>query len=131
MKQLKQKTYVQRALKETISGRANYLLLGCKKRSKLKNIECSLDREWFEEKLKIGKCEISGILFDLKMSETSRSNPFGPSPDRINVLQGYTPENTRLVLNLINAAMGDWGEAPFFKVVNAISHTHNTQKETK
>lgn len=90
-------------------------------------MECSLDREWFEQKLKIGKCELSGIPFDLKMSETSRSNPFGPSPDRIDVSQGYTPKNTRLVLNLINAAMGDWGEVPFYEVIKAFN-IHHTQE---
>jgi len=125
MKELKWDTHVKRARKETLPGRAVYLLSGCRKRAKSKKLDCLLTKEWFEEKLKNGKCELSGIKFDLNTSRTSRSNPFAPSPDRIDITKGYTPENTRLVLNLINAALSDWGEVPFFKVIEAF----NTQTQ--
>jgi len=127
MKELKWDTHVKRAHKETLPGRAVYLLSGCRKRAKSKKLDCLLTKKWFEEKLKNGKCELSGIKFDLNTSRTSRSNPFAPSPDRIDITKGYTPENTRLVLNLINAALSDWGEVPFFKVIEAFNtHTQHT-----
>ena len=63
-------------------------------------MECTLTVEWIEQRLLQGVCEVTGIAFERKGDR----RPFMPSIDRIDSSKGYTPENCRVVLWIINAA---------------------------
>lgn len=41
---------------------------------------------------------------------TGRANPYGPSLDRINPSDGYTPENTRVVVWALNAMRNEFSD---------------------
>jgi hypothetical protein len=63
-------------------------------------MECTLTVEWIEQRLLQGVCEVTGIAFVIG----STKHPFLPSVDRIDSDKGYTPDNCRIVLWIINAA---------------------------
>ena len=67
-----------------------------------------------------GKCEISGIPFSEKGVQWYR-NPWSPSLDRIDSKKGYTPDNVRIVLCAVNAAMNEWGEDVFRLIAKSIA----------
>ena len=74
-----------------------------------------LDVEWVIERLEAGICQLSGKPFDL-----SESRGFAtPSLDKINPKDGYTKQNTRVILFGLNAALGTWGEEKLFDAVMA------------
>ena len=81
----------------------------CKQRAREKGIDFTLTIDWVEEKLSRGVCEITGIAFVLG---TIR-HPFLPSIDPIDSNKGYTPENCRMILWMLNAAKGDSSEDHF------------------
>jgi hypothetical protein len=54
------------------------------------------------------KCAVSGIAFDAPIQ---RRQPFGPSVDRIAPGGKYVLGNIRIVCNIVNFAMNEWGEA--------------------
>lgn len=74
----------------------------------------SLTVEWFAERLLAGVCEATGETFDTEVG-VGRGNirRCGPSVDRVDHSQGYTPENCRLVTNHFNIARNRWSDADF------------------
>lgn len=67
-----------------------------------------------------GRCEVSGLPFDLRYWKQSKRRPFAPSLDRIDATRAYTKRNCRLVCGIVNAALSDWGEEPFRMMVAAM-----------
>lgn len=66
-----------------------------------------------QAKIDRGVCEVTGEPFDLSPGRKFNS----PSLDRIDPTRGYTIDNVRVVLNLVNAALGDWGEGVLREVM--------------
>jgi hypothetical protein len=77
----------------------------------------NIDLDWLEPKLIDGRCEISGLPFDLEQNESR--GPFRPSVDRIDSLKGYTKENCRVIIWALNAAFAQWGEQTFKYIAKA------------
>lgn len=63
-----------------------------------------------------GRCEVTGLRFQLKAAESARQRPFFHSLDRIESSRGYETTNMRLVCFAVNAAMNQWGEAVFSEI---------------
>lgn len=61
------------------------------------------------------RCAVSGIPFD---APRGRRKPFGPSVDRIRPGGRYVVGNVRLVCNIVNFAMNEWGAGALYKLVN-------------
>ena len=100
----------------SIPGRANIMFHNAKRRA-----NCTITREWIENKLNLGVCEITGISFDLEPTLEFDSNPYAPSLDKINPKQKeYTPENTRVVLTAVNKALNEYGEKAMLPILKAM-----------
>lgn len=94
------------------------VLLGhCRRRAKKRGKDFSLTLEWVDERLLAGVCEVTGISFAMKGSR----HPFMPSIDRIDSSKGYTPENSRVVLWMINAAKNDLAEDDFLSALRQVA----------
>jgi hypothetical protein len=101
--------------------RAGYLWDAAKLRAKKKNLHLTITKEWIEEKLRAGVCEVSGLPFDMTESwrETRRS-PFAPSVDQIHPGLGYVENNCRMVLTCVNLALCDWGLELYLHIARAV-----------
>lgn len=67
-----------------------------------------------------GRCEISGLPFDLAAHATASRRPFAPSIDRINSSKGYARDNVRIVCVIANLALNEWGDETLLVLANAI-----------
>lgn len=70
----------------------------------------TITREWLEEKLSAGRCELTGLPFDFSGGARTA---YSASVDRVNAAQGYTKENCRVILWALNKAFDNWGEEVF------------------
>lgn len=84
----------------------------------------SLTIERVTERIENGICAVTGIPFDLRPFEAKRSgkrcNPFAPSIDRIDSNQGYTDENTRVVVWQFNHMKGELTDVELLEVCRRI-----------
>ena len=87
--------------------RATLLVGAAKQRAKKAQLRFSIDNDWVEARINSGICAVTGIEFDLE-STVTYANPWSPSLDRINPNQGYTKENTQVVVWIYNAAKGQY-----------------------
>ena len=98
-----------------LERRASCLVATVRTRARKRGLPFDLDQHIGElqDRINKGACEMTGQLFDLSPGRKWNS----PSVDRIDPKRGYTFNNVRLVLNIINVAMGDWGEETLKKVM--------------
>jgi hypothetical protein len=84
---------------------ARELLNSAKSRVKKRGAKVTITKEWILNRLKLGRCELTGICFELDLPNSAKS----PSLDRKNnLIRDYTPENTMLVLNQVNMCRNQW-----------------------
>ena len=100
-------------------SRSCFLFNSAKLRSKKFGGNISITPQWIEDKILSGKCELTGLPFDLQPIKDKHVNPYAPSLDRKDSSnRDYSPENTRVVLASVNAALNEWGLGvlkPIFK----------------
>ena len=99
-----------KARRSTTKGRTATLFSNIKQRAGRKGLRMTLTQKWLEDRLTVGRCDLSGLEFDLA---SPLLGPFSPSVDRIDSSKGYTEDNCRVILWALNAAFGSWGEAVF------------------
>lgn len=92
------------------------MLAGARWNAKKKNVAFNLDREWILARLATGKCELTGLPFDLAPHPRGRQNPYTASLDRINPEAGYVGENVRVILWALNAAFNSYGEGVYAEI---------------
>jgi hypothetical protein len=90
------------------AGRARVLVTAAKIRATKKGLKFSLDVEWVQKKIETGKCEVTGIPFDMSPPNGSATNMYAPSLDRTNTKLGYTPDNVKVVVWVYNVAKRDF-----------------------
>lgn len=103
--------------KYNMENKASLLVSECRRRCKKKNIPFDLDQhiEEIQNRISMGLCEVSGFPLN---TTVCAGRPFNtPSLDRINPKDGYLYNNIRIVAFAVNAAMGDWGEDAFKKIM--------------
>lgn len=88
------------------NNRPALMMYRAKRAAKDRGLLFDLDRQWFRERLERGRCEMTGLAFDM----IGRRTPLSPSIDRINPRGGYTKSNCRLIIWWLNRAMSDQGE---------------------
>ena len=91
----------------SVQGRARSLFNAAQRRSLQRNYEFSIDLDWVSERLKSGKCELTGIPFVFETRQNGHRNPYSPSLDRKDSSKGYTPENCRIILWALNMGFAD------------------------
>lgn len=98
------------------------MVRGAAERAVSKGVPFSISPEWAVERLKPGKCEVTGIPFDFNREGLAPGvmNPFAPSLDRKTPKLGYTEENTRIVIWLYNAAKGGWTDENVLRMAEAL-----------
>lgn len=69
-----------------------------------------------EQRLSLGRCEMTGLPFDF---DGKRGGWANPSIDRIDQSRGYVYANVRLILFGLNTAIGHWGEDVLLSMVAA------------
>ena len=97
-------------------GRAGYLLINAKYRCK----NVTITKQWIQERLDRGVCEVTGLPFIYDSSGQNLKNPWSPSLDRKVSGLGYTLENTQLVVWIYNVAKGSWKHEDVEILANAI-----------
>ena len=76
-------------------------------RAKRRGLDFSLTRDWFEERLVTGVCELTGRKLDVSTGCTTGPRAASPSVDRIDASKGYTPDNCQMILYCLNSAFGN------------------------
>lgn len=106
---------------ETAHGRAWHLWVAAKKR---KPGGFTLTLEHVAAQIKNGVCPITGALFDLKINKNREGRrsftPYAPSLDKIDPKQGYTNENTRVVIFQYNVMKGELSDAELVELCKIV-----------
>jgi len=101
----------------TVDGWVNQILANKRIYCKRKDLPYDLTKTWLREKLRLGRCEVTEIGFELHKGKRS---PFGPSIDRIDPRRGYTRDNCRVVVNCYNQAKSDWSDNDVLRMAKAL-----------
>jgi hypothetical protein len=105
---------------QTITGRAKRLMDGARERAQRYSIPITITQEWIEDRLRAGRCEVTGMLLDLTRHPKFRVNPFAPSLDRFDAARGYTPENTRMTTWHYNMSKGQYSDDSVYEMALAV-----------
>lgn len=117
--------------RSSLEGRAKQLMCSVNLRCKKANLPVEITVEWIAEKLKLGKCEVSGLPFDMSTERAAtRRNRNVPSVDQIIAGKGYTLDNSRVVLVAVNLGLCEWGLDSFIELAKATLE-HNGFKVEK
>jgi hypothetical protein len=99
---------IARKKKDPIKHATRMLYNSAMQRSKKRGTPFDLTREWIQERLDRGVCEISGIPFFFNdvwfTGGRHLASPFIPSIDQIHPGEGYTKQNTQIVCFIYNTA---------------------------
>ncbi len=112
----------------TVKGRASHMLNNARARAKRRNFEFELDREWVSTKLRAGRCEVTGIPFNIQINggRGHVENSFSPSIDRIDPKFGYTKDNCRMVCWIYNRARGAFPDNDFdYMIMRLVESQHH------
>ena len=103
---------------------ARALMSMYKYKAKREQREFDLDVDWIQSRLDAGRCEVSGLPFSKgRFAETRgkyRQDPWAASIDRIDNKKGYTQDNCRMVVWMLNRAKGYYTDKHLFKLASAL-----------
>jgi hypothetical protein len=109
-----------RKYQETPNGRSQNLWNSAKHRADKLGLAFDITPEWVQERIAAGRCEVTGLLFTLALGTGRRARPWNPSLDRKNPLEGYTQQNTQVVVWAYNTAKGGWTHDEVLALANAL-----------
>lgn len=95
-----------------------YAMREVNRRSRAKNLECSITADWLNKQLEPMICQATGI--QLVWTGPDRQNPWAPSVDKVDPLGGYTPDNVQVVCWAYNWAKGNWDPEVLSTLARAI-----------
>jgi len=106
--------------------RRGYALVNvAKHRAKARGIAFNLEPALIQARIDVGKCELTGIPFDL----TTAWSWNAPSLDRIDSSGGYTMNNVRVVLYAVNVMANTWGHGRIMEIASAITERRKESSE--
>lgn len=89
-------------------------------RAKQRGIAFELSRPDIYERVRRGRCELTGILFLDAIGTVKDRAFYAPSIDRIDSTKGYTLDNVRIVLSGLNIMMNTWGADKIHELSDAL-----------
>jgi hypothetical protein len=92
-------------------------------RSRRLGLPCEIDAHFIDRLLvdHRWRCAVTGIQLTAPAGRAEfQRNPFGPSLDRIHPAEGYVPGNLRIVCNILNMAINEWGMQNLLVLVRAL-----------
>lgn len=100
---------------------ATRLIVGCRARQNKSNPNAPFDltKDWLEQKINAGKCEVTGLPFNLGFTKTLK-RPFAPSIDKKNPNGFYTQDNCQVVCFIYNVAKGEFTHDDVVTLANAV-----------
>lgn len=115
-----------REAERRLNKRAMVMVASTRTRARKRGFDFDLDQyiPELQSRVDAGFCEVTGQPFDLSSGRKFNS----PSFDRVDCSRGYTYDNVRVVLNLVNVALGDWGEDVLRSVMT--KWLHGTEQTT-
>lgn len=108
------------AYRSTAKGRARMLLDGSRRRAQRAGLEHALSLEWMQTRLDGGRCEATGLPFDLTAGNGWCA--WAPSVDRIDNARGYVAGNARLVVHMFNVAKGPYSDDDLKQFIRVAYH---------
>lgn len=103
---------------------AAHMLNQMRRRAKDAGYPCTMTKEDLETLLVPMVCAVTGLPLVWKGSD--RSNPWSPSPDKIDRANGYVLGNVRITCWLYNWARGTWSDEDLLKLAKALIDKENT-----
>lgn len=103
------------------NNRASALVSSARVRARDKGLAFDLDVTQIQYRIDLGRCELTGIKFDLEGGWNS------PSLDRINPALGYTMDNVRIVLTALNVMMNRWGPDKVIEIADSMRRLTETK----
>ena len=97
--------------RNTLNYTVSALFSAAKTRSKLKNLDFELDREWITEKVQPMVCTVTDLILQLEIDDRYQYSPFRPSIDRIDNTKGYTKSNCQITSVIYNRAKSEYTHA--------------------
>ena len=107
------------------ANRGSALVSSARCRARDKNLPFDLDAMEIQRRIDIGRCEMTGIPFDLDGDWNS------PSLDRIDPNGGYTMSNVRIVITALNVMMNKWGADKVLEIASALKTTSQVRKSSE
>ena len=104
--------------------RSREMFTAAKWSAKKKGLPFDLDRKLIEEKIRLGRCELTGAKFDLTPLTMGRQNPYTASLDRIKPELGYVKTNVRMILWGLNMALNTYGEDVYASIAKTYLRSH-------
>lgn len=87
---------------------------------KTHGIDFNLTRQWYQEKIDAGICEVLGIPIYLNTDEGNTAGQYEAQIDRINPKHGYTMNNCRVVCRWFNIAKGELPDSEAIRLARLI-----------
>ena len=75
-----------------------------------------------------GKCELTGVAFNMQKVAGQRIRPWIPSVDRIDSKIGYSFDNCRIICAAANVALNQFGEYIFVRMASSMIRNHGKSK---
>jgi hypothetical protein len=97
--------------RQSLEARSYVLWDNARQRARRAGHAFAIDRADIERRVRSGRCEVTGLPFAHAAAGYRKAHPWAPSIDRIDPTEGYTPENTRIVVWMLNACKHEAGDA--------------------
>lgn len=97
-----------------------------RRRSRQKKLPMDIDMKFIKNLFDAqgGMCAVTGLPMTIEKTFDGLHQPYAPSIDRIDSKKGYTSDNVRLTLWIVNHALGEWGEDHFRVIAEAYVSKH-------
>lgn len=110
----------------TFDGCVDNLWRGAKQRAAKKGLAFDLTKEWIEDRLSTGTCQVTGIPFSYDVFGAFRF--YGATIDKINPSLGYIQSNCQIVIWGYNAAKGNATHEDVMQLALALTAANDNKK---